>query len=279
MKVIINADDLGKSLEVNNAIEKCIQKGLITSTTIMACGSAFEDAIRIAKSYPQISFGVHLTIDDGDICLTKSEIFKKVGITDDKDRFIRHGIKSVDVYTKELKNAIYNEWNAQISRVREAGVNISHVDSHHHNHTILPLKKTLIKLLRDNKVKCVRLSQTKTISMYLHGISLFNPKENKSSHFNDSSKVIYKNEHNKLFIALNILKRLVWTEQIKNIFATTDYFCSYAMFLNNKENLSSFFKNGTLELMCHPGHPNYEEETIALSLLDKNIVKTNYLEL
>lgn len=277
MKVIINADDLGKSLEVNHAIENCIKEELITSSTIMAVGDAFDDAIRIAKSYPQISFGVHLTIDDGDMSLTKAPIFVKEGITDSEGRFIRYGIKNVKKYSSELKDAIYKEWTAQIQKVKSAGVSISHVDSHHHNHTILSLKDILIKVLRDNGINRVRLSQTKTPSMYWHRVFIVHPIKKQESVVNKHRIKSYK--ESKLHVVLDILRRFVWTAEMKRNFKTTDYFCSYATFLKNKETLHFFFKNRILELMCHPGHPDYMEETEELMKLPKEILKINYCKL
>ena len=60
MKIIINADDLGKSMKVNDAIFKLMDKNLITSSTIMANGDYVEDAIVRSKKYPNFSFGIHL---------------------------------------------------------------------------------------------------------------------------------------------------------------------------------------------------------------------------
>lgn len=277
MKVIINADDLGKSIEVNQAIENCIRKGLITSSTIMAGGEAFDDAVRISKSYPQISFGVHLTIDDGDMSLTKAPIFVKEGITDNEGRFVRYGINGVKFFSSELKEAIYNEWTAQIQRVKDAGVNVSHVDSHHHNHTNFALKGTLMRVLRDNGIRCVRLSQFKTVSMYLHRISIarpvIKPKLETKDHMASVGSI------GEINIVMNILKSFMWTYKIKGNFKTTEYFCSFATFLRNKDTLCSFFKDGVVELMCHPGHLDYIRETEDLKKMPNDVVKTNYCSL
>jgi hypothetical protein len=60
LKVIVNADDLGTSLEVNNAIFQLIAMGRVTSATLLANGAALTDAAKRSKSFPQCSFGVHL---------------------------------------------------------------------------------------------------------------------------------------------------------------------------------------------------------------------------
>ena len=56
-KIIINADDLGMSGTVNREIESCIQKGLITSTTIMANMPDFDGARKLYDTYNEaVSF-------------------------------------------------------------------------------------------------------------------------------------------------------------------------------------------------------------------------------
>ena len=86
-RLIINADDLGISKDVNKQIEECIHIGCITSSSLMANGPAFEDGIRIAKQYPQISVGVHLNIVEF-TPLTNADIFRKHGVLDSEGAFI-----------------------------------------------------------------------------------------------------------------------------------------------------------------------------------------------
>src|SRR5690554_5744864 len=108
--IIINADDLGLSKSVNEEIEDFIKKGLITSTTMMANGEALEDAIRIAKHYNGISFGVHLCLDEFK-CLTKSDVLKNHGVVDDNFIFTKKGVNEIKKPTEELKSAIADELN------------------------------------------------------------------------------------------------------------------------------------------------------------------------
>src|SRR5690348_13237242 len=64
MKVIINADDLGISSEVNAATFELMSQGRVTSATLMANGSAVEAAARCTKDFRHCSFGVHLNVDE-----------------------------------------------------------------------------------------------------------------------------------------------------------------------------------------------------------------------
>ena len=62
MRIIINADDLGISQEVNDAIFGLMAEGRITSATVLANGPAVEDAAKRLAEFPKCSFGVHLNL-------------------------------------------------------------------------------------------------------------------------------------------------------------------------------------------------------------------------
>ena len=67
MRLIINADDCGYSKTNNSHIKQAIEKGKITSTTIMANMPEVEDAIRLYETYHNdISFGIHLNLTEGE---------------------------------------------------------------------------------------------------------------------------------------------------------------------------------------------------------------------
>ena len=148
MNIVVNADDLGISREVNREIEKAIDLGVVTSSTLMSNAPAFDDGVRIAQQPQNVSFGVHLNLIE--FCpLTNTDIFRKYGILDECGCFIEGAIFTITSFDPEFKNAIKEEWSAQIKKVIEAGVIPSHVDSHQHNHTIIDLQDVLVDVLKN----------------------------------------------------------------------------------------------------------------------------------
>lgn len=273
LRVIINADDFGASPEVNRAIEECINKSLITSSTIMAGGKAFDEAISIAKQHPEISFGVHLTLDEF-YSLTVHPVLKKYGIIDDNGQFIKGAYRKISKYPKELVDAISDEWIAQIDRVKSAGINVSHVDSHHHVHVNPGLKSAVFKVMSSEGINKIRLNTLRTMGMYIHHVKP-KPKKRKASTLNHKESV-----NNGLFRTVtNIISLYLWNTWVKFRYTCTDFFCEYAFFFEKIAYFSKVFDNKTIELMCHPGHPDYQEETNSLSSLPGEIKKINYLEL
>ena len=63
--LIVNADDLGWTEGVNRGIVEAHRRGLVTSTSLLANGRAFESALAAAISNPQLGIGVHLNLSDG----------------------------------------------------------------------------------------------------------------------------------------------------------------------------------------------------------------------
>lgn len=256
-KLIINADDLGISTVVNRKIEECIQRQLITSSSLMANAPAFEDGVRIAKQYPQISIGVHLNILEF-TPLTNLHIFQKHGIVDMEGHFIDRAIFCVKI-DDELKQAIFEEWDAQISRVEQNGIVPSHCDSHQHSHTIDALQEVLCRVLDKHKITRVRCKSVPSIRLMLR-----ERKQPSVIHL-DKSKAMVSPKHNVVYrrfiLFIIILKSIRWNREMAAKYTMTNVFYAFRNFYFNKDVIRLGDSNATIELMCHPGHSGFQKET------------------
>ncbi|MFR6644026.1 MAG: ChbG/HpnK family deacetylase, partial [Megasphaera sp.] len=61
-RVIINADDFGIHTEVNHAIIEACEQGVLTSTSLLPTGPAFEEAVSLARTCPGLGIGIHLCL-------------------------------------------------------------------------------------------------------------------------------------------------------------------------------------------------------------------------
>jgi predicted glycoside hydrolase/deacetylase ChbG (UPF0249 family) len=59
-RLIVNADDYGRTAGVVEGILRAHQQGIVTSTTAMMNMPGIEDALRRAQNYPELGLGVHL---------------------------------------------------------------------------------------------------------------------------------------------------------------------------------------------------------------------------
>ena len=64
---------LGLTEKVNEGILKAARDGVLTSTSIMAVGSAFEQAAEICRTEPKLDTGIHLTLVEERQCFEKRD--------------------------------------------------------------------------------------------------------------------------------------------------------------------------------------------------------------
>lgn len=157
MKIIVNADDLGMSEEVNDAIFEGMRRGVITSATILANGSAVTSAAQKLRHFPACSFGVHLNLTEFEpVCAENSADLSS--ILDDKGHFNGNRIREIKISPRLLR-AIFREWCSQIERLVGLGASPSHFDAHHHVHTIPQMLPVLMALRMRYKIAKIRISR------------------------------------------------------------------------------------------------------------------------
>ena len=128
--LIINADDFGYSKAVNFGIMESHINGVLTSTTLMANMPGVDHAVSLLKDMPNLCVGAHLTLTCG-----KPILGDKVS-TLIKTNGCFYKLSDVENNTAQMdKSEIYEEWKTQIKDLLRKGVNLSHIDSHHHVHT------------------------------------------------------------------------------------------------------------------------------------------------
>lgn len=131
-KVIFNADDLGWSEGINRGILEAYQKGVVNSSTIMVTGRAFEQAVEMVQKEQLTNIGLHFNLTEG-----KSVLNTHIHLTNENAEFYRniHQRDMIDL------NEVYLELKAQFDKAINAGLEITHLDSHHHIHMTRKLRK------------------------------------------------------------------------------------------------------------------------------------------
>ncbi len=229
MNLIINADDLGMNREVNEATFGLMEQGLLTSASIIANSPNVEEACANIANYPQISFGVHLNVSEfaplGDISLLSP-------LLDEDGKFVSDRLWQISVDSK-LTDGIYQEFCAQIERLTELGVQISHIDSHHHVHTLPRIFPILKRVQRRFQIRKVRITKN------VYGI------HDKAPTVLRIKKSLY-----------NFLLKTCYQTKTTEGFTDFRLFCEYAS--------ANRMKYRTCELMIHPGNRFYDQSEVEL---------------
>jgi predicted glycoside hydrolase/deacetylase ChbG (UPF0249 family) len=139
----VNADDFGFTADVNAGIVEAHQRGILTSTTIMANGAAFGDAIAQARSTPTLDFGVHFVLASGNSVL-------------DPARALPRTVGELMQAIALGRIRIYDELRAQVDRIAQTGVKLTHVDTHKHTHLLPPVLNAVARLAEEYGIVWVR---------------------------------------------------------------------------------------------------------------------------
>ena len=89
-RLIVNADDFGWTEGVNRGILEAHRNGIVTSTTVLANGAAFDAAMGLARRELRLGVGVHLNLSDGAPILPRWEV-PSLGNVQPPPRFARTG--------------------------------------------------------------------------------------------------------------------------------------------------------------------------------------------
>lgn len=263
IKIIINADDLGKSHEVNESIAEALEGKHITSSTILANSSTWDEVHRIVDDHSEASFGVHLNLTEGK-ALTDSLAFHKYGIVDDENCF-RKSIREVSSYPDELLRAVYDEWDAQIDMVKNVErIPITHFDGHHHVHSIYAFADILCQLGEKYDVHKLRnryfypRGRTYDSLRFVARIPILDNIFCGCQGRGKLSAILQREAENAL-----------WQKKIKKVFRTPEYFNAYEGQVELLKSGIQLPAGSIVELMCHPGHKDFKEEY--MSILNKAV--------
>jgi chitin disaccharide deacetylase len=153
--LIVNADDFGFTRLVSEGILDAHDHGIVTSTSLMATGGAFEEAVAMAKRAPRLSVGVHLALTEG---IPVSPVSEVPTLADAHGRLYltpRQLLKRIVTHRISL-GEIEIELRAQIARVLQAGITPTHLDGHKHVHVLPGVSEIVIRLAQEFGIRSVR---------------------------------------------------------------------------------------------------------------------------
>ena len=233
-QLIINADDFGIHPAVNEAVRKAATEGILTSTSLMAGGDAFDEAVEMARSMPSLGIGIHLTLVGGiKPVLPPSEV---PSLTWDNGVFCHDYGKLIvrDLEGKISLSEVYAEWDAQIQKIMNTGLPVTHMDGHQHMHMwphFYPIARDLAKKYH---ISCMRV-----------------PDEDVLFGMKDGHIIRWAAKN-----GLSLLSRMHRPDLKTNHIRTNDHFFGmlYGGHLS-PERFAKFIlqtKPGITEIMCHP---------------------------
>ncbi|MEO5345451.1 MAG: ChbG/HpnK family deacetylase [Magnetococcus sp. YQC-9] len=152
IRLIVNADDFGLSRSVNEGILTAHHDGIVTSTTLLANGPAFDHAVSQLRGAPRLGVGVHLNILRGAPLNPPNSL----PLLTRDGHFHLTLSRMIHTFRPAMLKEIEREYTAQIERVSGCGIAITHLDGEKHHQQFPPLFNLLPKLLAHHRIPAVR---------------------------------------------------------------------------------------------------------------------------
>lgn len=144
-RLIINADDFGRSHSINEAVVRAHREGVLTSASLMVNEPAALEAVQLAKRNPRLGVGLHLVLVCGKAGLPHGRI---PGLADEQGDFPGNpaaaGVRYF--FNRDLERELLEELNVQFRKFQATGLPLDHVNGHLSIH----LHPTVFRLLMQN---------------------------------------------------------------------------------------------------------------------------------
>jgi predicted glycoside hydrolase/deacetylase ChbG (UPF0249 family) len=160
VRLIVHADDFGASEDTARATIECFESGVVTSASIMPGMLGTDRATEFARAHPELDFGVHLTFvgDEHERPLSPASEIPALATSSGRFQPTRR-LRIRALFDRLPVEQIERELVRQVDAVRQAGVEVSHIDSHRHIHKLPSFRRALERALPKLGIGRVRAVQ------------------------------------------------------------------------------------------------------------------------
>lgn len=141
-QLVVNADDFGFTRDVNEGIIEAHRKGILTATTLMANGDAFNHAVQLAAENPELDIGCHLVLVGGKSLVDGAPLPQTVGAL----------IQAI----LQRRFEPLRELRAQVQKILAAGIKPTHLDTHKHTHLFPAVLDAVARISQESGIRWVR---------------------------------------------------------------------------------------------------------------------------
>ena len=161
-QLIVNADDFGLTRGINRAILELHRQGVLTSATLMANAPATGDAIALAQQTPSLGVGCHIVLVDGDPLLSTQREIPTLGdpitgkLRQTLINFLAGTYRYWPARHPRMAGEIEAETAAQIAKLQQAGLKLTHIDTHKHTHMFPVVLRPLLRAAKVAGIRAIR---------------------------------------------------------------------------------------------------------------------------
>ncbi len=155
-QVVVTADDFGLSPEVNEAVMRGHEFGILSCASLMVAAPQAHAAAALARARPGLKVGLHLTLAEGRPILPANEV---PDLVDGSGRFrpglVGHGAR-IFLSPRARRQAVA-ECRAQVAAFQALGLELDHLNGHNHFHIHPTILGAVLQIAASTRIPAVRV--------------------------------------------------------------------------------------------------------------------------
>jgi chitin disaccharide deacetylase len=157
-RLIVNADDFGRSESINRAVIRAHREGILTTASLMVNEPAAGQAVLLARENPGLGVGLHLALVCGRAALPPERIPHLAG---PDGRFSDNPAWAGSRYffSAQCRTELRAEIEAQVQTFQATGLPLDHVNGHLHLHLHPVVFKILMDKAEEWGIRAMRLTR------------------------------------------------------------------------------------------------------------------------
>jgi predicted glycoside hydrolase/deacetylase ChbG (UPF0249 family) len=155
VRLVVNADDFGMSPSISRGIVRAHRDGIVTSTSLLGnCDDLDDTRVTLAQA-PELGVGVHLALVGGSPVADPATV---PSLLAESGRFHARGAEFIAAWMKRQIDPadVEREFDAQVTRVRAAGITVDHLDTHHHLGFLPAVGRSVENVARKHGIGAIR---------------------------------------------------------------------------------------------------------------------------
>ena len=155
IRVVLNADDLGLAPALTRRVLDLRARGLVSDVSLLAAGRAAREAMETLRAGEAAQAGVHLCLVGRERPLAPPASVPSL-LSGGVFRAHWSGVAAALAAGRIRVTEVEREWEAQVAHVAEAGIAVTHLDSHQHLHLHPKLFPVAVRIAQRFRVPFLR---------------------------------------------------------------------------------------------------------------------------
>jgi chitin disaccharide deacetylase len=153
-RLIVNADDFGRTEEINSGIVVAFLHGIVTGASLMVTFPAFEMAVDSVNEH-HLPVGIHLNLTEGRPLNDPRDV---PSLVDRSGQFYSKNHFFLRLFQERIcLNETRRELETQVQCALDHGLRLDHLDGHHHIHAAPRLAPICCDLARSAGIQFMRM--------------------------------------------------------------------------------------------------------------------------